>query len=477
MKNNLIRHCGQGGVIGSLGCCFSTITGNEIHDIRKHHQYGGCETAGIKLHGAVDVLISRNHIYRCEHWGGLWLDWMGQGARVTGNLLHDNSNDMMFEMNHGPMLIDNNIMLSGRSLLDASGGGAYVHNLICGSQDIWADLVHRKTPAFKPHSTDTIDDPRPANEFGALGGGIARFTEPVDNTEEDAVYQTVRYGADGYRLDVPNGSCRVTLKLNEPFYNAPGQRRFGVTVQGKSIVEKLDLIEKVGKNHAVDVVAEKADVKDGVLNIGFKEDRGQPCVAGIEVVGSKASGEPYSFRINCGGSALDKYVADFVVVHGEPEKKLFGITVDQHDDRFFNNLLLNKKTLPQYDEYKFQVRMDGNVFLAGAQPSGREKNAYVAEEFDPQVKLVENADGWWLTMNADPAWLSKQKRSLITSQLLGRAVVPDAPFESRDGAPYRINTDFFGDKRSADNPAPGPFHLKGERKIRFKVWPKKESSK
>ena len=48
VRNNHIYNCGQGGIIGSLGCSFSTITGNEIHDIRQHHEYGGCETAGIK---------------------------------------------------------------------------------------------------------------------------------------------------------------------------------------------------------------------------------------------------------------------------------------------------------------------------------------------------------------------------------------------------------------------------------------------
>ena len=44
--------------------------------------------AGIKFHGAIDVEISRNHIYRTTL--GIWLDWMAQGAHVTGNLLNGN---------------------------------------------------------------------------------------------------------------------------------------------------------------------------------------------------------------------------------------------------------------------------------------------------------------------------------------------------------------------------------------------------
>ena len=40
VRDNHIYHCGQGGIQGSLGCAFSTITGNEIHDIRTYHAYG-----------------------------------------------------------------------------------------------------------------------------------------------------------------------------------------------------------------------------------------------------------------------------------------------------------------------------------------------------------------------------------------------------------------------------------------------------
>ena len=89
VRNNTISHCEQAGIVGSLGAAFSTITGNTIHDIHVRQLFSGAEMAGIKFHGAIDVEISRNHIYRtCL---GLWLDWMAQGTRVSGNLFHDNS--------------------------------------------------------------------------------------------------------------------------------------------------------------------------------------------------------------------------------------------------------------------------------------------------------------------------------------------------------------------------------------------------
>lgn len=303
VKGNRISHCAKNGVHGSLGAPFSTIVGNEIHDIKQNHDFGGCDTAGIKVLGGVDLLIADNHIYNCKHWGGIWLDWMAQGARVTGNLLHDNSQDLMFEVNHGPHLVDNNLLLSRVHVTEASGGGAFVHNLWLGSINIWPDLRVRKTPYFKPHSVDII-----------------------------------------------------------------GQ-----------------------------------------------------------------------------------------------------IDIDQNDDRYYNNVFIGPKGTAAYDEPGFKIAAVGNVFLSGAKPSTNEVNPLVST-VDPAVKLEQKADGWWLEMTS-PALSGS--RPLVTSDLLGKAVVPDAQFENRNGTPYHIDTDYFGKKRSASNPDAGPFQGVEKTKVRLKVWPKK----
>ncbi|HML75120.1 MAG TPA: carbohydrate-binding protein [Anaerohalosphaeraceae bacterium] len=153
VRNNHIAHCEQAGVVGSLGAIFSTITQNDIHDIHIRQLFGGAEMAGIKLHAAIDTEISRNHIYRTTL--GIWLDWMNQGSRVTGNLLHDNgpSPDLFVEVNHGPFVVDNNLFLSHFSLLNISEGGAYIHNLFAGRITMGPEL-NRETPYHKAHSTE-----------------------------------------------------------------------------------------------------------------------------------------------------------------------------------------------------------------------------------------------------------------------------------------------------------------------------------
>ena len=153
VRNNVIYNCGQAGIVGSLGVAFSTITGNTIHDIYVRRDFAGYEMAGIKFHGAIDVEISRNHIYRSPF--GLWLDWMAQGTNVSQNLFHDNDSDIFFEVDHGPFLAANNLLLSPVSLTDNSQGGAYVHNLFAGTV-VRLKYDGRLTPLLKPHSTELV---------------------------------------------------------------------------------------------------------------------------------------------------------------------------------------------------------------------------------------------------------------------------------------------------------------------------------
>jgi alpha-N-arabinofuranosidase len=150
IRNNNISHCEQAGIVGSLGAAFSTVTGNTIHDIHVRRLFTGAEMAGIKFHAAIDSVIRDNHLYRtCL---GLWLDWMAQGTRVSGNLFHDNDRDLFVEVNHGPFVVDNNLFLSAGNLLDVSEGGAYVHNLFSG-KIVSAPEPNRETPYHPAHDT------------------------------------------------------------------------------------------------------------------------------------------------------------------------------------------------------------------------------------------------------------------------------------------------------------------------------------
>src|SRR5450759_2583347 len=154
VRNNTIFNCEQTGMAGSLGAVYSQITNNHIYNIWTKRQFTGAEMAGIKLHGAIDVVIKNNRLHNTGR--GLWMDWMAQGTRITGNLLYDNSTEDLFvEVDHGPFLVDNNLFLSGISLNDMSEGGAYVHNLMTGRIVSRPELT-RSTPYHEAHSTAVV---------------------------------------------------------------------------------------------------------------------------------------------------------------------------------------------------------------------------------------------------------------------------------------------------------------------------------
>jgi alpha-N-arabinofuranosidase len=141
------------------------------------------------------------------------------------------------------------------------------------------------------------------------------------------------------------------------------------------------------------------------------------------------------------------------------------------DDRYYNNLFVKKGSMRPYDKAQLPVFMDGNVFLDGARPSKHEANPLVMRESDAALRLVEEADGYYLEGSFDKAWAVERTRKSVTTELLGRASIPALPYENSDGSPLVLATDYLGVKRNEANPYPGPFELPDGGKQRLKVWP------
>lgn len=330
VRNNTIAYCEQTGIVGSMGCAFSIVEGNTIHDIHVRKLFDGAEMAGIKFHGAIDVEIRNNHIYRTNM--GIWLDWMAQGVQVKSNLMHENGLDIFLEVDHGPMLVSNNILLSKTNLLMNSSGAAFVHNIFAGKMDV-VSYDSRLTPYHKPHST---------------------------------------------------------------------------------------------------------------------------------------------------------YVA---ALHDNPAG----------DIRFVNNLFVNGGNASQYKKNILPVTFDGNVYVKGAvraisgdkqrrfgeisaeakekmknvvDKDAVEKNFIADENFDAGAKLTTEGNKMFLEITLDETWLTQQKRKLVTTESLGKAIIPDLLFENTDGSPLKIDKDYFGQKRNILNPFPGPFEKPGKGLLKLKVWEK-----
>lgn len=246
VRNNVIFDCGQAGIVGSLGGVYSKIYNNHIYDIWTKRIFSGAEMAGIKIHASIDMLIMNNRIHNTGR--GIWVDWMAQGTRITGNLLYDNTTDDLFaEVNHGPYLVDNNLFLSELSLREWSEGGAYVHNLFVGKIEI-RKVLGRFTPYHYAHSTRVaglrnifLGDNRFFNNI---------FVKQDNGTEEIKEDWAQFYGLHGYEIagfeNISRGNVYYSgakpadKEIN--YVEKPGSKpSFELEEKGQNIYLKMEL--------------------------------------------------------------------------------------------------------------------------------------------------------------------------------------------------------------------------------------------
>jgi MYXO-CTERM domain-containing protein len=165
IRHNTIQRCGEAGIAGSHGLPASVIDGNLIEEINPTRHFGGYETAAIKIHSAIDVVITGNVIRRVHraHNGasnaGIWLDWQAQGSRITANVIYDIEDTAIeLEADHGPNLIDNNVLVGNdqaNTLWDVAESTTYVHNLFANFS--WSGNGDGRTPSyFTPHTTQAM---------------------------------------------------------------------------------------------------------------------------------------------------------------------------------------------------------------------------------------------------------------------------------------------------------------------------------
>ncbi len=312
VRNNIVHDCEQAGICGSLGAVFSRINGNWVYDIWTKRLFSGAEIAGIKIHAAIDVILENNLVQNAGK--GLWLDWMAQGTRVSRNVLFGNAqDDLFFEVNHGPYLVDNNLILSENGIRDDSQGGAYVHNLVCGKVVI-SKQDPRKTPYHHAHSTTKAGladirsgDCRFFNNIFVQG--FANFPNRKDTSSVERA---------GYGLEVCNntllpvyingnvyynGAVRYALEddfLEEPVFNP----RASIRKEGSAVYLTLTYSQSVPNldlQHITSTLLGTAIVP----GLPFENPDGTPVVLNTDFFGNtriRKSPTPGPFEITEGGT-------------------------------------------------------------------------------------------------------------------------------------------------------------------------------
>ena len=314
IRNNEIYDCGQNGIVGHMGCVFSEIAHNHIYNIAVKHEYFGYEIGGIKLHAAIDVQIYHNNIHNCTL--GTWLDWQAQGTRVSKNLYYANDRDLMVEVTHGPYLVDNNIFASSYNFDNIAQGGAYLHNLCCGTMRR-EDVLDRSTPYHFPHTTEVAgttvvysgDDRIFQNIF--LGGTVTYTEQSVHGTEG---YNGHTNSLEEYINDVVsrgNGDLEQFKHVKQPVYI-----RGNAYLKGAKPYEREENTYVSDTDPAVRIVEEdgktylELNVEKGMLEIPtevygteklgmpriteapYENPDGTPIVFDTDYLGQARSGQP-----------------------------------------------------------------------------------------------------------------------------------------------------------------------------------------
>jgi len=158
------------------------------------------------------------------------------------------------------------------------------------------------------------------------------------------------------------------------------------------------------------------------------------------------------------------------------------------DNRFFNNIYIRTAEFEEesftdragqhisigyglnaYDNAEYESVAAGNLFYNGAKPYKDEVNSIQKPDFKPGIEIEEKEDDVLLKLHLDKS-VRDVHTQLVSTQVLGSTIVSEAVFESRDGTPYVINTDFFGNKRNEDKPGVGPFESMEEDLLELIIW-------
>jgi hypothetical protein len=125
-------------------------------------------------------------------------------------------------------------------------------------------------------------------EYGYLDGTSAIYPSslPISGTNEDAIFQSDRYGLVGYKVRVPNGNYDVKMFFSEKYFSTAGSRRFDVYLELNPEIINLDIYGQVGKNAACIKEIKNISVNDGALDIHLADKIDNALISGIIITPS-----------------------------------------------------------------------------------------------------------------------------------------------------------------------------------------------
>ncbi len=125
-----------------------------------------------------------------------------------------------------------------------------------------------------------------------FSGGEGRGINPPDTADKDrvavagpdgALYDSFREGDFSYSIPLPDGRYRIVARFVEPSATAAGQRVFAVIVNGKTVLDRLDVFAAAGGRLKPLDRTFDAQAVGGRIDIRFRPITGKAIVSALAV--------------------------------------------------------------------------------------------------------------------------------------------------------------------------------------------------
>lgn len=127
------------------------------------------------------------------------------------------------------------------------------------------------------------DQPYTRGGWGHVGGNADRSNRNILGSPDDPLYQTFLHDIKEYRFDVPDGSYEVELRFVEHLHQKPGARVFSVLLNGKTVIENLDLFKSHGGMRAATQTVRTDAARGQGMTVQFKPGAGEPVLSAIRI--------------------------------------------------------------------------------------------------------------------------------------------------------------------------------------------------
>ena len=231
----------------------------------------------------------------------------------------------------------------------------YIHRVNCGSWKNYLDVQGNLWSADQYYVNGS---------WGFVGGRIYATDDEIDNTADDALFQTERWGMGEYRFDLDDGLYRINLLFAEIYFYDPGKRKFHVEIENERALSNYDIYAEVGHDFAV-VKTYQVSVIDQQLNIQFTKVIEDLKISAIQIM-----------RINDCSSSMPqdyKFVQNYPNPFRESTTIAFALASTANIELEVYNLLgqrIHNKTLGHFSEGQQEITLFGEDKAGELLPSG-----------------------------------------------------------------------------------------------------------